>query len=632
MAAYHGTPGNDVLIGTAEDDTFIGHGGNDRFEGRGGNDVYFVDDNGDTVVEFTHHGYDTIYAASHYALGPNSFVEVLSTARHDAVTPINLTGNYLDQLIMGNAGANILHGGGGAGDRLAGFAGDDIYFVDFATVQVFEEAADGSYLRGGNDALYASVSYVLPAAAEIELLSVNSHAATTPINLTGSAFGQTLVGNAGANVLNGGGGIDRLYGREGDDLYHVDVAGDQVFEHDGQGNDAVHASASFTLSQESYVEILSTNNHAATDPINLTGNKLDNIVQGNAGANILHGGGGVDQLYGFGGNDIYYTDVAETRVFEGDNGGNDVVYASVSYTLGAPGALVQVETLSTNSYAGTAAINLTGNSWFNKIVGNEGPNVLDGGGANDTLHGLGGDDTLLGGADDDLLFGGAGNDMLDGGTQTTTLTGDRLYGGTGDDILIVDSMYDVVIDRAGEGFDTVLVRDASGGYRLPAGAEIELLAAYDPTSTVQTFELYGNELANEIRGNSRGTFISGGGGDDVLDGLAGSDTLLGGPGADIFAFTTALFSNVDRLDDFAPGIDRIALDDAVFVGLAPGPLPASAFRNGAAAQDSDDRIIYGSAGRLYFDPDGVGGADQVQFATLVGSPSPSLAASDFVVI
>ena len=89
-------------------------------------------------------------------------------------------------------------------------------------------------------------------------------------------------------------------------------------------------------------------------------------------------------------------------------------------------------------------------------------------------------------------------------------------------------------------------------------------------------------------------------------------------------------SNCTGIVDFIHDDDTIVLDDAVFAGLALGALTAGAFRTGAAAADADDRIIYnGATGQLFFDPDGVGGAAQVQFATLTGAPA--INASDFLV-
>jgi Ca2+-binding RTX toxin-like protein len=60
---------------------------------------------------------------------------------------------------------------------------------------------------------------------------------------------------------------------------------------------------------------------------------------------------------------------------------------------------------------------------------------------------------------------------------------------------------------------------------------------------------------------------------------------------------------------FEAGIDKIALDDAVFTGLTAGALPDSAFHIGRFAGDADDRILYeAETGMLFYDPDGTGPA------------------------
>jgi Ca2+-binding RTX toxin-like protein len=64
----------------------------------------------------------------------------------------------------------------------------------------------------------------------------------------------------------------------------------------------------------------------------------------------------------------------------------------VSYTLTA-GA--DVELLRTDTDAGAAPINLTGNANGNVVRGNAGANVLNGGDGNDQLTGLGGADLFL---------------------------------------------------------------------------------------------------------------------------------------------------------------------------------------------------------------------------------------------
>jgi Ca2+-binding RTX toxin-like protein len=301
----------------------------------------------------------------------------------NGVTIENAIGGQGNDTITGNAAANMLHGGGGV-DMLTGLAGNDTYYTDVSATQVFEAVG------GGIDGVYTSVSYALGGDSEIELLSVNSHVATTAINLTGNYFSQTLVGNAGNNVLHGAGGTDMLYGMGGNDIFYTDVATTKVFEAAGGGTDALYTSVSYTLGAGQEIETLSTNSYAATSALSLTGNALNQTVAGNAGNNVLHGGGGTDVLIGYGGNDIYYTDVATTSVQEGAGDGNDQLYTSVSYTLGS----AEVELLSTNSHAATSAINLTGNNIANTIFGNAGNNVLDGKGGNDALVGFGGNDTF----------------------------------------------------------------------------------------------------------------------------------------------------------------------------------------------------------------------------------------------
>lgn len=87
-------------------------------------------------------------------------------------------------------------------------------------------------------------------------------------------------------------------------------------------------------------------------------------------------------------------------------------------------------------------------------------------------------------------------------------------------------------------------------------------------------------------------------GNDNLFGGGGNDYLTGGTGLDRFRFDTILnaATNVDDILDFSVADDAIFLDRDIFTGIAAdGTLAASAFVNGTAAGDANDRIIYDGA-------------------------------------
>ena len=65
------------------------------------------------------------------------------------------------------------------------------------------------------------------------------------------------------------------------------------------------------------------------------GNGGDDTIRGNAGDDVLDGGAGVDTMAGGTGNDIYVVDNVGDQIVENSNEGNDLINASVNYTLPA---------------------------------------------------------------------------------------------------------------------------------------------------------------------------------------------------------------------------------------------------------------------------------------------------------
>jgi Ca2+-binding RTX toxin-like protein len=327
--------------------------------------------------------------------------------------------------------------------------------------------------------------------------SGDTSGSTTPPP-AGNAALATVNGTCGNDVLCNKAGAARLIGGTGNDTYYVNSASDIVTESSGEGTDSVYASISYTLTGN--VENLTLNGTAA---ISGTGNDLGNYLTGNAanntlvglgGNDVLNGGAGADKMIGGVGNDIYLVDNIGDVVVENAGEGTDSVTASVTYTLSA-----NVENL---TLSGSATINGTGNDLNNVISGNCADNVLSGGAGND------------------VLYGGAGKDVMNGGTGS-----DAMLGGAGNDTYYVDDAKDTVVEKAGEGTDTVF---SSVSFTL--GANIENLTLTGTASINGT----GNDLGNYLTGNSGSNVLTGGAGNDVLNGGGGADKMIGGAGNDIY--------------------------------------------------------------------------------------------------
>ena len=300
--------------------------------------------------------------------------DFVGTSRRDLVF-----GSVFDDTFRSTIGGDVFEGG----------AGSDLYLIHHADARVVEAVGGGDA-----DRVAASISYTLSDGAEIEELRTTMSSAATALKLTGNEFAQTIIGNAGNNILDGKGGADVMAGGDGDDIYYVDNAGDTIVEQGGGGQDRVAVvDVSFVLNAGAKVEMLTTDDSKGVLALALTGNEYNQTIIGNAGNNVLDGNGGTDTLIGGLGNDIYYVDSSDDVVIDNASQDTDVlVTRGVDYVLGET---AQVERVRTSSASSTADIDLTGNNFAQYITGNAGDNVLAGRGGGDRLYGLGGADTFL---------------------------------------------------------------------------------------------------------------------------------------------------------------------------------------------------------------------------------------------
>ena len=140
-------------------------------------------------------------------------------------------------------------------------------------------------------------------------------------NAVGGNGDDILIGNALANDLDGGLGIDRMSGGLGNDIYHV-TRGDVVTEGAGAGGvDTVIASLSWVLSSRDIENLTLANDAGVANATGngsantLIGNNSSNVLNGDSGNDVLIGGGGSDRLLGGRGNDTFkYLAVTDSAV------------------------------------------------------------------------------------------------------------------------------------------------------------------------------------------------------------------------------------------------------------------------------------------------------------------------------
>jgi Ca2+-binding RTX toxin-like protein len=208
----------------------------------------------------------------------------------------NAEGNYLfgedgnDELIGGHS-SDHLTGGSGA-DTLRGGPGNDAnYITDYDDVIV--ERARWEPVGTGGDTVVAFIDYELNHVA-IEILILREGSAA--VNGTGNRLDNRILGNSANNILDGGRGIDRLEGREGDDIYFLRHKRDVAFErYDDQkpgpaaaaagGHDTVWAHNSFRLArgiEDIVLQEVTTSSGALKHGLSAIGNGHANAITGNA--------------------------------------------------------------------------------------------------------------------------------------------------------------------------------------------------------------------------------------------------------------------------------------------------------------------------------------------------------------
>ena len=230
-----GSAFGDTLVGSNSVDILSGAGGNDSLKAYGGDDTLTGGSGGDTLNGGT--GIDV----ADYSNAGSGLLAVLynpagntGDAAGDSYFDIEgLAGSAFGDTLVGSNSVDVLSGAGG-NDSLKAYAGDD----------TLTGGAGNDTLNGGTGidvADYSDSGAGLLAVLYNPAANTGDAAGDSYIDieaLSGSAFGDTLVGSNGVDILSGAGGNDSLKAYGGDDTLTGGTGSDTL--NGGTGDDRFH--------------------------------------------------------------------------------------------------------------------------------------------------------------------------------------------------------------------------------------------------------------------------------------------------------------------------------------------------------------------------------------------------------
>lgn len=572
-----GGDGNDILNGSAGNDEIEGKRGSDTMIGGAGNDSLEWDDGDGSDRISGNAGIDTVDVDGSVTLGDNFVLGQQGTwAIFDRVNlvPFKLTVDSVEQFSVSGEGGN---------DSL------DVNNLNNTSVNLV------SFFGGaGNDTLDGSDS-------------------STQLIGNGDGGNDLLTGGSASDTLDGGAGNDLVQGEKGNDRMIGGIGNDTLAWDDGDGSDRISG-------------------NAGIDTVAVEGSLLqgDNFVLGQQGTQAIFNRINLGQFQ-------LTVDTVEQFSVSGEGGNDFFDVNNLSNT--------SVNTVSFSGGAGNDTLN--GSDTSTRLVGN-------GDAGNDLLIGSSVADTLNGGVGNDFVAGAKGNDRMIGGTGNDTLAwadgdgSDRISGNAGIDTVAVQGSLaqgdSFVLNQ--QGNLAIFNRINLGQFQLTVDTAEQFsvsgegghdffdvnnlnntslnLVSFSGGAGNDTLTGGGTQTRLVVNGDAGNDVFIGGSAHDILIGGAGNDTLTGGGGADGFTFN-APYQGVDTITDFGIADSIRVLATGFGGGLVAGATIAAAqFRIGAGAADASDRFIYNNNnGNLFFDSDGIGGAAQVQLATLAGAPTIS---------
>ena len=554
--------GADVLLGLGGNDTLGGNGGADTLRGGEGNDILTAQGTFQPAYGGTAGGHDvieggagddlvediasfstpTLTADALFQLDGGTDFDTLSAnfANQTAAivwtsaAPVNvefadgayfrnfeqlryfITGSGNDSITqLGRvnndfrlgAGDDVVNPGLGVDANVDGGAGSDLAILDFSVLDTPDLAGVtmGGIRADGGEYRRALVSDPFNQPDKIFVFGFER------VQVTGTSKGDIIYGTAGNDTLIGLGGNDTLNGNDGGNNYLDGGDGNDVLT----GGDPLYGGGNDTI---------------------LGGDGNDTITPRN-GSDTVFGGAGDDLISNTGNpSGSYGTDVIDA----GD--GDDTVvniFVNGSFTYAGTTTRMKLEggagfdRLSADFGDKTQAIVFTGGQ-SNSVEFSDGSYLRNFERLDNFISGSGHDVITQPGRLNNSFSLGAGNDTLNPGLGL-----DTVYGGAGDDLLILD--YSLQDDANLSGV-TVFATFTFRRTDLSSGAVVDSVNRDD----FDRFHITGGSKADNLLGGSGVDTLIGGGGNDTLDGSSGADVMTGGTGDDLYFVQNAADSVIEQ--------------------------------------------------------------------------------------
>lgn len=579
--------GNDVVSGLDGNDTLDGGAGNDTLHGGNGNDALVGGIGTDTLNGNAGDDVMTLDYRDTAVGGAGNDTYIIATTAEDQMTISNVRtagSSEIDRIVLpegispdditiisGQSESIVLMRGASYFLTLSNFLNGtngqyEVDLIEFADGTVWTLADIMSRLAQstfGGDALHGGGR-----ADEVEgghgNDTVNGRAGNDILH--GDEGDDTLQGGAGDDTLDGGLDRDRLEGGAGNDIYAFDEMSGTDTVVDTAGVDALSFGAGISAADVTLVRVLS-NVAGGDNLIVMVGNgEAEITVQGHFGST-----GAIERIQFSDGTVWNAADIAAHVVDERAAVSINGSTTSSSYSFALPGGGATNLTLT-----GSHDIDGTGNSGANIITGNAGNNIL------------------YGGAGVDTLIGGLGDD----------------YYRVGEGVAQVNPQNDGVVEAAGEGTDTVEVRNYH--HTLAANVENMIVLGVNGrlldgvTHAVIPRSLNGNSLDNVIDasnvaliGMTEATPLR-------INGYEGADTLIGSrfddtyvvdnTGDEVVEWSNTSIDAVESSVDFTLGenVENLLLTGSASLGIgnaADNQIQGNATANVLEGGDGNDVLI-----------------------------------------